>query len=180
MNFETEAALIETILFLEVDPVDLRSIQRLSGLSREAVLGALTHIRNLYETAGHGLCLAESADGFTLAPRSDLSDALRERYGRRNDDRLSRAAMETLSIIAYSQPITRAEIENLRGVNPDGMVRLLLSRGLIREVGRKDVPGKPVQYGTTRQFLSLFRLTSIAELPRLDEADEKRFAREPD
>ena len=86
--------------------------------------------------------------------------------------------METLSIVAYSQPITRAEIENLRGVNPDGMMRLLLSRDLVREVGRKNAPGRPIQYGTTRRFLNLFRLSSIADLPRLNEADEQRFARD--
>lgn len=86
--------------------------------------------------------------------------------------------METLSIIAYSQPITRGEIENLRGVNADGMMRLLLSRDLVREVGRKDAPGRPVQYGTTREFLRLFRLSSISDLPRLDEADQKKFARD--
>jgi segregation and condensation protein B len=180
MNLDTEAALIETILFLEVDPVDLRTLERLSGLGREAVIGSLSIIRALYMSPGHGLCLTESADGYTLAPKDELSDALRDRYGRRNDERLSRAAMETLSIIAYSQPITRAEIENLRGVNPDGMMRLLLSRGLVKEVGRKDSPGKPIQYGTTRHFLNLFRLSSIAELPKLDEADEKRFAHEPE
>jgi segregation and condensation protein B len=84
--------------------------------------------------------------------------------------------METLSIIAYSQPITRAEIENLRGVNPDGMMRLLLSQELVREVGKKEAPGRPIQYGTTRHFLTLFRLSSIAELPRLSEADQTRFS----
>ena len=103
---------------------------------------------------------------------------LRERYGKKNDARLSRAAMETLSIVAYSQPVTRAEVENLRGVNADAMMRLLLQRELIREVGRKDAPGRPVQYGTTREFLKLFRLSSIAELPKLTEADQARFAKD--
>lgn len=88
--------------------------------------------------------------------------------------------METLSVIAYSQPITRAEIESLRGVNPDGMMRLLLSRELVREVGKKDAPGRPIQYGTTRHFLKLFRLSSIAELPKLSDTDQERFARDPE
>lgn len=178
MNLDTETALIEAILFLESDPVDLRSLQRISGLQRDVVVQALTNLRESLAASHHGLELQEIADGYTLAAKAELAPALRERYGRKNDAKLSRAAMETLSIVAYSQPITRAEIENLRGVNADGMIRLLLSRDLIKEVGRKDAPGKPVQYGTTREFLRLFRLSSIAELPKLDEADRRRFARD--
>jgi segregation and condensation protein B len=178
MALETEAGLIEAILHLEVEPVDLAALQRISKLNREAVLGALARLRELYSNDAHGLELSEIADGFTLSPKQHLASALRDRYGKKNDARLSRAAMETLSIVAYSQPITRAEIENLRGVNADGMIRLLLSRNLIREVGKKDAPGKPVQYGTTREFLKMFRLASISELPKLEEADERRFTDE--
>jgi segregation and condensation protein B len=175
VKLDTEVALIEAILFLESEPIDLGSLQRVSGLSRDMVLGALAELREQRRSSASGLELVEIADGYTLAPKQELAPALRQRYGKRNDSRLSRAAMETLSIIAYSQPITRAEIENLRGVNADGMMRLLLSRDLIREVGRKDAPGKPVQYGTTKEFLRLFRLSTIADLPKLDEADRARF-----
>lgn len=178
MNLTTESALLEAILYLEAEPVDMRSLCRISGLPREVVLDALAALRDRFAAPEHGLELSEIADGYTLSPKPDLAPALRERYGKKNDARLSRAAMETLSIVAYSQPITRAEIENLRGVNADGMMRLLLSRELVKEVGRKDAPGRPVQYGTTREFLKLFRLSSISELPRLDEADRKRFARD--
>ena len=83
--------------------------------------------------------------------------------------------METLSIIAYSQPITRQEIESIRGVSADGMIKLLAERQLIREVGKKEAPGRPVQYGTTKDFLKLFRLASIADLPKMDELDQERF-----
>jgi segregation and condensation protein B len=178
VKLTTEAGLVEAVLFLEVDPVDLRSLQRITDLSRDVVLGALSQIRDTYNHEDHGLELIELADGYTFSPKPALAEALKTRYGKKNEGRLSRAAMETLSIIAYSQPITRAEIENLRGVNADGMMRLLLSRGLVKEVGRKEVPGKPIQYGTTREFLKLFRLSSIADLPKLSEADQKRFARE--
>ncbi len=178
MRLTTEAALVEAVLFLEVDPVELRALQRVTDLSRDVVLEALSQIRDTYSQDHHGLELIELADGYTLSPKPALTESLKDRYGKKNEGRLSRAAMETLSIIAYSQPITRAEIENLRGVNADGMMRLLLSRGLVKEVGRKDSPGKPIQYGTTREFLKLFRLSSISDLPRLAEADQKRFARE--
>lgn len=178
MKLETEVALIEAILYLEAEPVDLRSLQRISGLQREVVLDALAQLREALSAPEHGLELTEIADGYTLSTKDELAPALRDRYGRKNDARLSKAAMETLSIIAYSQPITRGEIENLRGVNADGMMRLLLARNLVKEVGRKDAPGRPVQYGTTREFLKLFRLSSISDLPRLDEADRKKFARD--
>lgn len=178
MALETETALIEAVLHLEVEPVDLATLQRTSKLSQEVVIEALSKLREIYSAEHHGLEIVEIADGFTLAPKQALAPALRERYGKKNDARLSRAAMETLSIVAYSQPVTRGEVENLRGVNADGMIRLLLSRNLIKEVGRKDAPGRPVQYGTTRDFLRLFRLASISDLPRLDEADQQRFADE--
>ena len=100
---------------------------------------------------------------------------LKDRYGKKNEGRLSRAAMETLSIIAYSQPVTRAEIEAIRGVSADNMIRLLIEKDLIKEVGKKDVPGKPAMFGTTKEFLKIFRLNSIADLPKLDETERERF-----
>jgi segregation and condensation protein B len=136
----------------------------------------LAALREKYADPGHGIELLMLGGGYMFAPKKELWEYLKDRYGKKNDSRLSRAALETLSIIAYSQPITRGEIENLRGVAADTMIRLLLARGLIREVGKKDAPGRPTQYGTTRDFLKLFRLASIADLPRLEEEDEERFA----
>ena len=113
--------------------------------------------------------------GWVLTPKKDLWDFLKERYGKKNEGKLSRSALETLSIIAYSQPITRAEIEAIRGVSADNMVRLLMERNLIKETGKKDIPGKPIQYGTTKEFLKFFRLNSISDLPKLDETESERF-----
>jgi segregation and condensation protein B len=100
---------------------------------------------------------------------------LRHHYGRKLDDKMSRASLETLSIIAYSQPVTRAEIDAIRGVNSTGTLKVLADKGFIKETGRKDTPGRPVQYGTTKEFLQLFGLASIADLPKLDEAERERF-----
>jgi segregation and condensation protein B len=110
-----------------------------------------------------------------ISPKKEYWDNLKDRYGKKNDSKLSKAALETLSIIAYSQPITRSEIEAIRGVSADNMIRLLLERELIRETGKKDIPGKPVQFGTTKEFLKLFRLDSIADLPKLNESEADRF-----
>lgn len=175
MQLEHECALLEAILFLEAEPVDERALARITGLGVDIVRRCLEEMASQREGAEFGLELSRIGDAVSLVPKRELMDQLKERYGKKNENRLSRAAMETLSIIAYSQPITRAEIENLRGVSADGMIRLLLTRELIREAGKKDAPGKPVQYGTTREFLKLFRLNSIADLPKLDEIDEERF-----
>jgi segregation and condensation protein B len=119
--------------------------------------------------------LSRIGGGIMISPKREYWDNLKERYGKKNESKLSKAALETLSIVAYSQPITRAEIESIRGVSADNMIRLLLEKNLIREVGKKDIPGKPVQYGTTREFLKFFRLESIADLPKLSESETDRF-----
>jgi segregation and condensation protein B len=155
--------------------VELRKLMGITGLSLQAVEEALSLLRSALEADGHGLEIVEIGGGFSFAPRKALWEHLRERYGKSAENRLSKAALETLAIIAYSQPITRAEIESIRGVSADGMIKLLSSRNFIREVGRKDVPGKPVQYGTTREFLKAFRLSTIADLPKLDGLERDRF-----
>jgi segregation and condensation protein B len=178
-NLEKEAALVEAILYLESDPLEEGSIARISGLSRELVAGALEVLENRLGREESGLELSRIGGGIMISPKKQYWETLRDRYGKKNEARLSRAAMETLSIIAYSQPITRGEIEAIRGVQADNMIRLLLERELIRETGKKDVPGKPAQYGTTKEFLKIFRLESIADLPKLDERETDRFELEP-
>ena len=175
MELTQEKALIEAILYLESEPVDERRLSSVSGLSREVVRRVLAALEEDYASEHRGIELTRLEDGVGLAPKRALWEHLKDHYGKRRDARLSRAALETLSIVAYAQPITRGEIENLRGVSADNMIRLLLQRGLIKETGRKDAPGKPVQYGTTREFLKQFHLQTIAELPRLDEVEEDRF-----
>ena len=176
MDFSKEASIVETVLFLEGEPLDMTSLVRVTQLSREAVTEAIRVLKEEYQRPSHGVELIEMGGGFSLSPKREMWEPLRGRYGRRSDRRLSRAALETLAIVAYSQPVTKAEVESIRGVSADGMLRLLSERGLIETGGKKDVPGKPVQFRTTREFLRLFRLASIADLPKLDEMDEDRFA----
>jgi segregation and condensation protein B len=174
-NLDNETALLEAILYLESDPLDEAALARISGLSKEVVEKALESLKERLASPASGLELTQLSGGWIFVPKKDLWEYLRTRYGKKNDQKLSRAALETLSIIAYSQPVTRAEIESIRGVAADTMIRLLLERGLVREVGKKDAPGKPVQYGTSKEFLKFFRLGSIADLPRLEDLDEERF-----
>ncbi len=172
---EKETALVEAVLYLETEPVSEDFIARVTGFSKDVVLAALENLKTRCEGPDFGLELLHISGGWMICPKKDLWESLKDRYGKKTEGRLSRAAMETLSIIAYSQPITRAEIEAIRGASPDNMIRLLMDRDLIKEVGKKDVPGKPVQFGTTKEFLRLFRLNSIADLPKLDEPESGRF-----
>ncbi|GHV78551.1 segregation and condensation protein B [Spirochaetia bacterium] len=175
VHTEKETALIEAILYLEADPLDEAGLCRISGLGKEVVLEALNNLSERYAREDSGVELSRIGGGVMISPKKEYWDNLKDRYGKKNESKLSKAALETLSIIAYSQPITRSEIEAIRGVSADNMIRLLLEKELIREVGKKDVPGKPVQYGTTREFLKFFRLESIADLPKLNESETDRF-----
>jgi segregation and condensation protein B len=175
VRLEREAALVETVLFLESEPLDEAALSRITGLARDVVEAALDVLSEDSRAAGKGIEPIKSGGGWILAPKAELWESLKERYGKKNESRLSRAALETLSIVAYSQPITRPEIEAIRGVSADGMIRFLLDRELVKEVGKKEAPGRPVQYGTTKEFLKYFRLGSIADLPRLDELERERF-----
>jgi segregation and condensation protein B len=179
IKFEKEAALVETILFLESEPLDEVSLARITGLARDVIDGAIELLREECSASSRGIEPVRSGGGWIFAPKTELWENLKERYGKKNESRLSRAALETLSIVAYSQPITRGEVEAIRGVSADGMIRFLLDRELIKEVGKKEAPGKPVQYGTTKEFLKYFRLGSIADLPRLDDLERGRFDEEP-
>ena len=175
MKSDHPTVLVEAVLFLENEPVDTAVIARITGLNRREVLDAVEKLRQLYARDDHGLEIIELGGGYAFSVKPQLWDTLKPHYGKRNEGKLSRAALETLSIVAYSQPVTRQEIESIRGVSADGMIKLLLSRSLIKEVGKKNAPGKPVQYGTTKDFLKTFRLASIADLPKMDELDKEKF-----
>lgn len=175
MELNKETAIIEAILFLENEPVTIKNLSRISELAENIVEQSLSELKGRYERDHHGMELTEIGEGYTFSPKEDLWSTLKPYYGKRNDEKLSRAAMETLSIIAYSQPLTKTEVENIRGVSADNMIRMLVKKGFVREVGKKDVPGKPTLFGTTKEFLKAFKLSSIADLPKLEEQDRDRF-----
>ena len=175
MELNKETALLETVLFLESEPLSVKVLSNKSQLSEEVVEKCLDNLKEKYLDENSGIELSMITGGWCLSPKKEYWDVLKEQYGTKREGKLSKSAMETLSIIAYSQPITRAEIEQIRGVSVDNMIRLLIERNLIKEVGKKEVPGRPTLFGTTKEFLKLFRLNSISELPKLDEEEEERF-----
>jgi segregation and condensation protein B len=175
-----ETRLIEVVLFIENEPMTLQAISETVKMPEAEVKSALEEIKAVYENSFHGLALKfdSVAKTYSFAPSEDLYDGLRKIYGRKVDRRLSRAALETLAIVAYKQPITRREIMEIRGTSSDNIVSLLREREYIKVVGRKDENGHPCLYGTSRKFLYEFNLQSISDLPKLSEIDRMRFDEE--
>ena len=178
MTLTDNARLIEAVLFLENEPLSVERIGKITGLSDKEITDALSEISESYYSDNHGLSLVENDESYSFVPVSNLNEKLRACYGKKIDKRLSQAAIETLSIVAYSQPITRSEITKIRGVVSDSIIRILRERDYIKVVGRKDIQGHPCLYGTTRKFLYTFKLDSISELPKLSEIDRQRFEKE--
>jgi len=174
-NIEKETALVEAILFMEGEALDEGTIARIGSLSKETVTAALANLEERYASTDCGLELSRISGAVMISVKRVLWENLKERYGKKSEAKISRAAMETLAIVAYQQPVTRAEIEKIRSVSADNMIRLLLEKGLVREVGKKDIPGRPVLYGTTKDFLKIFNLNSISDLPKLNEYDVEKF-----
>ncbi len=175
LNLDTETALLETVFFLESEPQTVETLSKITKLAVHVVEECLDRLKEKYTNADSGIELSKMLGGWILTPKRECFDFVKERYGKKNEGKLSKSAIETLSIIAYSQPITRAEIESIRHVNVDNMMRVLIDRKFICEKGKKDIPGKPTMYGTTNEFLEFFHLQSIDDLPKLDENENERF-----
>ena len=173
MNGEPDRwAILEALLFVAEEPLPLPKLQEILGDAVPADTEASLHDLALrLETEGRGVMVQEVAGGFRLATRPEVH-AWVQRLQQVKPARLSRAALETLAIIAYRQPITRAEIEAIRGVAVDGVLRTLLERELVRMMGRKADAGRPMLYGTSQQFLEHFGLRELGDLPTLREINE--------
>ena len=160
-------AIVESLLFASDAPITIDKIKSvLEVADRKAIREVLTSLTQEYESAKRGFFLSEVAGGFQLRTRPEYRQWIR-RLKETRPARLSRAGMETLAIIAYKQPVLRSDVEYLRGVDCGGTLRTLLERRLIRVLGRKDLPGRPMIYGTTKQFLELFDLKDLNDLPTL-------------
>lgn len=164
------ARLLEAALFSSARPVAVEELQTLDPEASPAALrAALDELRESYQINGHGIELVELGDGFQILSRPEYTDAIERAQLAVRPHRLSAASLETLAIIAYRQPIGRAEIEEIRGVNVGSVLKALHERGLIDVVGRGEGLGRPLLYGTTPLFLEHFALRHLEELPRADE-----------
>jgi segregation and condensation protein B len=174
-SLSKNARLVEVLLYLENEPLSMLQLMRFTSLNEQQIHESIDELSFHYQTHHHGLIVKFDQEKYQLAPNDDLHDTLREAYGKKVDKRLSRAALETLSIIAYAQPVTRRDVESIRGVSSDTIIRLLLERDYIKVVGKKEVPGRPMLLGTTKKFLFDFNLNSISALPKLSDIDRERF-----
>ncbi len=165
-------AIVESLLFASDIPLTIDKIKSILDIQdRQAALNALTSLAQEYESQKRGFFLSEVAGGYQLRTRPEYRQWVR-RMKQTRPARLSRAAMETLAIVAYKQPVLRSDVEHLRGVDSGGTLRTLLERGLIRVLGRKRLPGRPMVYGTSKRFLEIFDLKELSELPTLKDLQE--------
>lgn len=171
LRTDETARIIEALLFASGDPLTVKELVKATDTDAETVNIALRDLRDRYARVESALQVVEIANGFQLATRSEYAPYIGKLLAP-HANRLSKPALETATIIAYRQPCTQAEIEAVRGVGSDGVLKTLVERELITEAGRKQAPGRPLLYATTPQFLHYFGLSSLEELPIMEEDDE--------
>jgi segregation and condensation protein B len=167
--------IIESLLFVATEPVPVEKIKEVTGAEKKTILEALNELMAHFRSENHGLQVVEIAGGYQMLTLSENSPWVKKFLTVKSTGRLSKPGLETLAIIAYKQPIIRSEIESIRGVDSGGVIRTLLERRLVKIVGRKEMPGKPMLYGTTREFLEYFGLSNLSGLPTLKEFKETVF-----
>ena len=166
---------VEGLLFASERPLTADEMRQAfeENLAEADIRAAIESLKNEYESQNRGFRIFEIAGGYQLVTDSSLESHLKKFYQSRLKKRLSQATLETLSVIAYRQPVTRADIEFIRGVAVDGALKTLLEKGIVKIAGRKEVPGRPMLYATTPQFLEHFGINTLQDLPPLNEYTEK-------
>ena len=166
-------AILEAVLFVSPEPVPVARLMSILGtVSKAEVVQALEMLTHDLDQDGRGIQLVQVAGGYRLVTKQEYGPWLKRMDKAKAAQKLSRSALESLAIIAYKQPLVRSEIEEIRGVETSGVLRTLCERKLVRIVGRKDVPGRPIMYGTTKFFLEHFGLQDLSQLPPLREFKE--------
>jgi segregation and condensation protein B len=161
---------VESLIFIANKPLTIDEIRQIfDNLEPSKIRAIADNLMEEYDSRSGGVRIVEIAGGFLMVTAPENAPTLKSFYKIKNTEKLSGPSLETLAIVAYKQPVTRIDIETIRGVNVDGVVKNLLEKNLIRVVGRKEVIGRPFVYGTTRLFLDYFGLKSLTELPRIEE-----------
>jgi segregation and condensation protein B len=172
MSPEQVKAVVEALIFASPDPVTPKTLYKLlAGESKDTVSAAINELRAEYLNRP-GLTLVEVAGGYQIVTRPELHEWVRRLFHERSTQKLSVAALETLAVTSYRQPVTALEIAEIRGVNTSGVLSTLLERNLIKIVGRKNVVGRPFMYGTTKEFLIRFGLKDLGDLPKIEDMAE--------
>jgi segregation and condensation protein B len=165
-------AIVEALIFASPEPVTIKSLVKLlDGESKDDIVQAINELKEQYSRPG-GLQMVEVAGGWEIVTRPELHEWVRRMFHERTTQKLSVAALETLAVIAYKQPVTSPEVAEIRGVNAAGVLGTLIERKLVKIVGRKQVVGRPFLYGTTREFLERFGLNDLSDLPKVEDMSE--------
>lgn len=173
MNQKQIRAAVEAMLFAAADPISADKLAQAVQLPQASVEAALEDLHTRYQREDSGLCLLHLDTRWQLSTKAEWADCIRRLLDARRAVPLRPAAMETLTVIAYNQPVSRAFIEQVRGVDSSSSVTSLLEKGLIEEAGRLDLPGRPVSFRTTDVFLRCFGLSSLADLPPVHSAEDE-------
>lgn len=169
MEFFQHKSLIEAIIFSSPEPVTIKDIQKVIDMNEQVILDSINQLMNEYSNRDGGINIIEIAGGYQMATKAEYSSWIRKLKKNSQSNKLSQASLETLAIIAYKQPLTKLEIDHIRGVNSDGAVKNLVDKRLIKIVGKKEAPGRPFLYGTTKDFLQYFGLKNLMDLPPLND-----------
>ncbi|SHE98812.1 SMC-Scp complex subunit ScpB [Clostridium fallax] len=166
-------SIIESLLFVSGEPLPLKEISKILEINENKALEILKDLSDRYEKEDRGIKLISINNNYQLITKPENSNYIHKLLKKNTRQSLSQASLESLAIIAYRQPITRIDIDEIRGVKSESAIQRLVERNLIKEVGRLDVPGRPIQYGTTDEFLRQFGLTDLKDLPVMDEFKEE-------
>ena len=174
MSYPNLSALLEAIIYLAKEPVSIDAIHKaLPEVDRETIERAIALLIEKYQTENHGIEIREVAEGLRFSTKPEHHEVLKKfLQSQHPPTRLSLAALETLAVIAYKQPVTVPEIQEIRGVQASGVIKTLLDKKLVSAGGRKEVLGRPILYKTTKEFLIHFGLKDIGELPSMEEFEE--------
>lgn len=180
MEDKEAKSVIEAILFISGEPVSLDSLRKIIEIDKYNTERLVRDLISDYSLNNTGLLILEIAEGFQMVTNPSCAPWVKKLLSTSIPRKLTQSSLETLAIIAYKQPIIKAEIEAIRGVNSDGVVKTLLERRLIKMLGRKEAPGRPLMYGTTNEFLQYFGLKDLSELPTLKEFQEIEVPEAPE
>lgn len=174
MGVDEMKAAAEAVLFASGEPLEIARIAEALETDIETSENILDNLSNSLKERGSGLCVIKLAEKYQLCSRKEYAEIIRSVLEIKRNTPLSSAAFEVLAVVAYNQPVTKSYIEQIRGVDCSGVVSTLCQKSLLEEKGRLDLPGRPLLYGTTPEFLRCFCLSSLSELPDLPEKDEER------
>lgn len=172
MEDEEVKSILEALLFISGEPLTVETLKNILEIDKMEIGRLMGELIKEYQLKNGGVFISEIAGGYRMVTNPGCGAWVKKFLSTALPTRLSQQSLETLSIVAYKQPIIKAEIEAIRGVNSDGPLRTLLERRLIKILGRKEAPGRPLMYGTTKEFLQYFGLKDLAELPTLKEIQE--------